>query len=152
MPNRFFENIWMNRVLRILLGAVFVYASLDKLFHPLDFARIVTGYRLLPEVLVPLVAVTLPFLEFISGVLLILGRWTLPALFWIGILLLVFMAGIAQAYFRGLSIDCGCFSSSGQEKDLGLRTLVRDGLLFLCWLQAFWFYWRRARTGERQTG
>ncbi|MDH3851011.1 MAG: hypothetical protein OEV09_08130, partial [Deltaproteobacteria bacterium] len=37
-------------VLRIVLGWVFIYASLDKIRHPDLFAEAVYNYQLLPEV------------------------------------------------------------------------------------------------------
>lgn len=149
MSIRILNNPWLNRLLRILLGALFIYASLDKLFHPLDFARVVAGYKMIPEPLLAVVAAVLPFLELITGILLMAGIWTQPALAWIGILLLVFMGGIAQAMARGLNIDCGCFSTASNEKDLGLKTLLRDGMLLLVWLQLFWYYWPKNRVPEQ---
>jgi cobalt-zinc-cadmium efflux system protein len=149
MNIRILNNRWLNLLLRILLGAVFIYASLDKLFHPLDFARQVAGYQMIPELLLAVVAAVLPFLELITGILLMAGIWTLPALAWIGILLILFMGGIAQAMARGLNIDCGCFSTASNEKDLGLKTLLRDGILLLVWLQLFWHYWRKSKVAEQ---
>ena len=61
------------------LGAVFIYASLDKIAHPLDFARIVYRYRLAgPSATLGVVpanafALILPWLEAIIGVLLVLA-------------------------------------------------------------------------------
>ena len=61
------------------LGAVFIYASLDKIAHPLDFARIVYRYRLAgPTAALGVVpanafAVVLPWLEAVIGVLLLTG-------------------------------------------------------------------------------
>ncbi|MDH3555163.1 MAG: DoxX family membrane protein, partial [Deltaproteobacteria bacterium] len=50
-------------VLRIVLGWVFIYASLDKIRHPDLFAEAVYNYQLLPEVAVNLVAICLPWVE-----------------------------------------------------------------------------------------
>ena len=62
-------------VLRTVLGCVFIYASLDKIRHPDLFAEAVYNYQLLPEVAVNLVAICLPWLELLSGSLLVLGLW-----------------------------------------------------------------------------
>jgi uncharacterized membrane protein YphA (DoxX/SURF4 family) len=146
---KFLNSRWLNLVIRIFLGALFIYASLDKLLHPLEFARIVAGYRLLPDTLNVLVAAFLPLLELLIGLLLLCGIWTVPALLWVGALLFTFMGGIGQAYWRGLSIDCGCFSIADKEKDLGLKTLLRDSVLLLLWFQACWYYWKQSRRIER---
>lgn len=47
-------------VVRLFLGAVFVYASLDKILHPQAFAEMVYNYQLLPDVLINLTAIILP--------------------------------------------------------------------------------------------
>ncbi|HET8645042.1 MAG TPA: MauE/DoxX family redox-associated membrane protein, partial [Vicinamibacteria bacterium] len=63
------------------LGALFVYASLDKIAAPRDFARIIYHYRLIgPSAslgFVPanLLAVVLPWVELLCGLLLITGLW-----------------------------------------------------------------------------
>src|SRR5215813_1126173 len=130
-----FESIWIVRLARILLGALFVYASFDKLLHPLEFARIIAAYQLLPDKTAAVLAAVLPFLELICGILLIIGVWVLPALVWTGILLIAFLIGVVQAYFRGLVIECGCFSVSGESTAISGWTILRDVLFFLVWLR-----------------
>ena len=58
---------------RLVVGAVFVYASLDKIAHPELFARSVMDYRVLPLSLVIPMAILLPWTELLAGALLILG-------------------------------------------------------------------------------
>lgn len=126
---------------RIVLGLVFLYAAYAKL-HPAPgdhwsissinvsltlFALQVDSYQLLPSWAVLLVARTVPFLELGLGLLLLLGwglRYVAAAS---SALLLVFFAVMVRTYHAGLQINCGCF---GPGEQLGLRTLVRDGLLF----------------------
>ena len=56
----------------------------------------------------------LPFVEIALGVLLlILGLATRLAAVVSAALLVVFIAGIASAWTRGLRIDCGCFGGGG---------------------------------------
>lgn len=76
--------------------------------------RAVRAYRLLPELVVPAVGYGLPFLELALGVLLILGVTVRLTAVAASLLLLVFIAGIASAWARGLQIDCGCFSEGGE--------------------------------------
>lgn len=134
------DSVWVNRIARILLGAIFIYASVDKIRHPLEFARIIDGYRMLPEGLVGITAAVLPFLELICGILLVTGFWVLPGLVWTGLLLVAFMAGMIQAYARGLAIDCGCFSVTGGGSGITAWTITRDVLILLVWAKAFWYY------------
>ncbi len=66
--------------LGIVLGGVFVYASLDKIANPGEFARIVYHYRLIgPSQMVGpwaanTLAVTLPWVELVVGLALISSR------------------------------------------------------------------------------
>ena len=62
-------------VLRVLLGAFFVYASLDKIWNPAAFAKIVYQWQVVGPVPSNLVAVTLPWVELLAGVLLLAGVW-----------------------------------------------------------------------------
>ena len=58
---------------RWILGITFIYASYYKILSPTDFAKMVYGYNLFPEVLINLIAIVLPFVELISGLCLLLG-------------------------------------------------------------------------------
>ena len=113
--------------LRVLLGAVFVYAAYTKLRQSwLLFALSIDSYQLLPEWAVFALARTLPLLELALGVLLIAGVWLrYLSLAAAGILALFFTVMIVS-YFRGAGIDCGCF---GVGEPLSAKTLVRDGAL-----------------------
>ena len=150
MVGRLLNSDWLHLSARILLGGVFVYASWDKLFHPLEFARIIAGYQILPERVVGLVAAVLPFLELICGILLITGFWSLPSLACVGGLLGIFMAALIQASLRGLAIDCGCFATSGADDKAGLKTILRDSTILLLWMKLFWYYRSREVTVRKE--
>ena len=96
--------------------------------------RAVRAYEILPEAFVKPFAWGLPFVELALAVLLLLGLATRPAAWVSAGLLLVFVAGTAAAWARGLQIDCGCFGGGGQaaaDSARYLREMGRDGL-FLC--------------------
>ena len=111
---------------RIVLGIVFVYASYDKILHPAAFAKIIYNYQILPDELINLSAIFLPWLEFIIGSLLITGVW-LPGSVFIGnILLIIFFSAILYNKVRGLDISCGCFSTSEGVAPESTFYLLRD--------------------------
>jgi uncharacterized membrane protein YphA (DoxX/SURF4 family) len=119
--------------LGIALGAIFVYASLDKVAKPGDFARIVYHYQLIgPNQAVGplpanLLAVTLPWIELVAGVLLISGVWRREAAVVTGALLLAFLVAVSFALARGIDIEnCGCFSVSGEGRAAGFKLLLGD--------------------------
>lgn len=117
--------------LRFILGAIFIYASWDKILHPAEFAKSITNYQLLPQFAVNPLALLLPWIELIGGICLIIGWQKLGAVFIIGGLLIVFMAALAAAWYRGVDIGCGCFSTSQQATSDLLMDLLRDGVLML---------------------
>ncbi len=113
---------------RIALGLVFLLYGIDKIGAPGDFARDIDNYRLLPENLVNLVAVTLPWVECILGLLLLAGQWVRSAALVSAFLLSVFLAAVSITLFRGLDINCGCLNAEAGRK-VGIRLLVEDTLL-----------------------
>jgi uncharacterized membrane protein YphA (DoxX/SURF4 family) len=113
--------------LRVLLGAVFMYAAYTKLQQSwLLFALSIDSYQLLPEWAVYAVARTLPWFELALGILLIAGVWLRYLSVIAAGILALFFAVMVVAYFRGGGIDCGCF---GVGEPLSAKTLIRDGAL-----------------------
>lgn len=100
---------WISLALRLAVGAVLVYASVPKLLHPDQFADIVLNYRILTGPLVNWIALTLPWLELIAGVLLILGAFTRAAAILSTAMFSAFAVALASALLRNLDIACGCF-------------------------------------------
>jgi uncharacterized membrane protein YphA (DoxX/SURF4 family) len=124
---------------RLGLAAVFLVSGTLKAIDPDATYVAVRAYDVLPKAGVALVAAVLPWLEIVLGVLLLLGVAT-RAVATIGAgLLLMFVAGVTQAWARGLSIDCGCFGGGGAvdpDQTAYGRELLRDAgfLLLAGWL------------------
>jgi uncharacterized membrane protein YphA (DoxX/SURF4 family) len=74
----------------------------------------VHAYDVLPSGVVSVVASAVPFIELALGLLLLLGLGTRLVAALSVVVLLAFVAAIAQAWARGLAIDCGCFGGGGQ--------------------------------------
>ena len=135
------KSLWTQRLLRIIIGSIFIYASFDKIIHPDRFADMVMDYRILPLGLVNISAVWLPFLELLLGLLIIKGMWIRPgSLLLIGLCLL-FIGGISYSLAKGINSNCGCFSTSINMKTRTWESLWQEGLiLFGCiWLWATTF-------------
>lgn len=97
--------------LRWLLGLLLVWAALSKLANPQDFYGQLLAYRLpLPETLLKLVAITLPWVEMLCGLILLARFRTEAALLWCMALFLSFTLATGQAWARGLEISCGCLN------------------------------------------
>src|SRR5258708_21203311 len=98
-------------VLRWLLGALLIWAALSKLANLQDFYGNLLAYKLrLPGFLVRLVAMVLPWLELLCGLMLLAKVRTEAAIVWSVVLFLVFVLATGQAWARGLVISCGCFN------------------------------------------
>jgi uncharacterized membrane protein YphA (DoxX/SURF4 family) len=128
--------------LRVGLGCLFVYAGFIKLLDPKAFAHSVAQFDLLPEPLLPLVALGLPALELVAGLGLIFEvRGSLTT---IAVLLAVFLLVLGYAILMEMDIDCGCFTVD----ELNARTSVKRAFLrdlFLAGALLFLFWRRRAQ-------
>jgi uncharacterized membrane protein YphA (DoxX/SURF4 family) len=116
---------------RLILGGVFVFASIDKILHPAAFAEAVYNYQILPDNLINLTAVFLPWLELVSGSLLIIGVWMPGAILVCNTLLLTFIGVLIYNLVRGLDIHCGCFSTEPSQDPLSIWTIARDAVFLV---------------------
>ena len=118
---------------RLILGVVFLYASIDKILHPAAFADVIIDYRMLPDVLSNLTAVVLPWLEFFLGLALLLGVWLPGAVFLCNLLLVIFIGTLVFNLARGLDVYCGCFDTTirdGAHAPMAWY-VIRDGLFLV---------------------
>jgi hypothetical protein len=107
-------------------GRFFLYASFDKILYPQAFAQAVYNYQVLPDGLVNLTALVLPWLELLLGLGLISGAWVPGAAVMSAGLLTVFIGAMVFNQLRGLDVHCGCFSSDPGGGPAGPWTVVRD--------------------------
>lgn len=96
-------------VVRYIVGALFVWAAISKIGNLQEFYVSLRAYQLpLPNLLLQLVAVTLPWLELFCGLMLLTGFNLRAATGWAFILCVVYVLCTGQAWLRGLTISCGC--------------------------------------------
>ena len=101
----------LHLVVRLLLGLLFIYASLDKIADPPAFARIVYQWQAVGPVASNVLAVTLPWVELVAGLLLIIGAWKRDAAAVVAVMLVVFIVAAGLVLARGIDVDnCGCTS------------------------------------------
>ena len=131
LPTKQGTIVLTTAMLRILLGAVFIYASFEKILNAEAFAQAVYNYQLLPDSTINLVALMLPWLELILGLCLVSGCWLPGATVISTGLLIVFIGTMVFNEIRGLDIHCGCFSTETTEGPAGLSTLIRDSIFLI---------------------
>jgi uncharacterized membrane protein YphA (DoxX/SURF4 family) len=122
-------------ILRLVVGGIFVYASIDKILHPDQFARIIFNYHLVPAPLINFSALVLPWVEMLAGAFLILGIWPRAAGLVLTVLVVVFLVALSVNWIRGVNLECGCFSVSSKAKGAIGELILRDVLLLIAAIQ-----------------
>jgi uncharacterized membrane protein YphA (DoxX/SURF4 family) len=120
---------WIGLLVRLGLGGVLLYAGYLKAFTPDKSMMAVRAYELLPSWLANAFGIILPWLEMGAGLLLIIGVAVRYAAIFGAVLMVAFIIAIAQAWARGLSIDCGCFGDGGAvdpSETKYLESILRD--------------------------
>lgn len=123
-----FSNQYFLLIIRIIIAMVFIYAGAEKISDPKGFSQSIYNYRILPIETINILAITLPWLELISGILLLFGISVKENAAIIGTLLLVFIIAVALSMIRGLDIDCGCF---GKGNTVGWRKIGENSLMLI---------------------
>ncbi|MGN9808296.1 MauE/DoxX family redox-associated membrane protein [Micromonospora sp. BQ11] len=134
---------WLGVAARLGLATVWLVAGATKVGDLAASGRAVNAYQVMPYDLATVIGAALPFVELALGVLLLLGLATRLTAGISAALLVVFVAGIASAWTRGLAIDCGCFGSGGQlaegQAPSYLPEILRDlGFLALAGFLLIW--------------
>lgn len=124
---------------RLIMAGIFIYASIDKIAHPAAFAKDVYNYQILPDALVNLTALVLPWLELVLGLCLLAGVWMPGAVLSANGLLLVFLAALLFNMARGLDVNCGCFSTGSAASTISTGWYVLRDVLFFA-VSVFLFY------------
>lgn len=126
---------WLTLLARLILGGVLIAAGALKVGNLQKSAMAVRAYEMLPVWMANLLGYALPWIEIGIGLLLVLGALVKINGLLGALIMLAFITAIAQAWARGLSIDCGCFGDGGAvdpEDTKYLSTIIRDiGLLGL---------------------
>jgi uncharacterized membrane protein YphA (DoxX/SURF4 family) len=146
---------------QVVLGMVFLIAGGPKLFSYHDLELVLKAYGILPAALVPVAARTMPWVEVVAGVSLLLGVFPrfgalvvcalhvgfIPALLYRAIN----VALAEQTNLFAVSFDCGC----GLGENLAWVLILRDIgylLIALCVLRVFGHRWDVTRLVRRGKG
>jgi uncharacterized membrane protein YphA (DoxX/SURF4 family) len=136
---------WCYLLVRLAIALLFIYAGSLKLMDPKAFARTLFHYGLVPDPLLPVVAIGLPAIEVLAGLALVFDLRA--GLYGVSALLLLFLAVLGYGVLNQLDIDCGCFGPDEIAERRGLgHALLRD-LAFVG--AAVFLHWSRfARHGN----
>jgi uncharacterized membrane protein YphA (DoxX/SURF4 family) len=137
--------IWTERLARWALAGIFLAAAVPKILDPSGFAADISHFALLPDPLVNPLAIALPWVEAVAALALLSGFAAEGALLLINLLMAVFLAALAQAWIRGLDINCGCFGHTEAKGNVAL-SFARDLGFLALGILAAWLRARRLKT------
>lgn len=119
-------------ILRTGLGLLFLVAGAEKILDPAGFAFAVARYGILPEAMIPLVALCLPWLEVFAAVALIPRSWRSAGQVWIATMMVAFVTAVVIGLLKGLEGDCGCLAGMTLSwPSAGLKALLLIGAIWL---------------------
>ncbi|MCB1121379.1 MAG: DoxX family protein [Verrucomicrobiae bacterium] len=129
---------WFEWILRLILAAFFVSAGVIKILDPKSLVAAIETYQVLPYRLSFLLAFFLPWVEVVAGVGILLKKLYRGSLFSIAGLLVLFIIALAQGWFRGLDVTCGCFGGASHENQTNYGWLILRDLLLLVVVGTLW--------------
>ncbi len=138
MRNMAYGNAF-TALLRIIIGALFIYSGCVKMLDLESFGRIIAMYEILPAVIVPYAAIFVPSLEAVLGILLFTGYRIRAASFLTAALLIIFSIAIGINVARGKVFECGCFELSrfGISEQISIFLIIRNIIIMLVLLLIF---------------
>jgi len=127
---KYLNNPILLLIFRLVVGFIFLSFGASKIGIADQFAADIAKYAIMPEFSLNIIAMVLPWLEIVVGILLILGvRLRASAIFSI-LLLLTFIAFVGFAMMMGFDINCGCSSTNPQKVGIP-KLLENSGLMIL---------------------
>jgi len=130
--SKILQNSWFELIVRWIMGIIFLFSCYHKIVAPAQFAKIIYGYYLFPDVTISLIAIILPFLELFAGLFLVLGIYPRSAVLIINAMLFAFMVAISINLATGHEFDCGCFSfGDSSYTSSAVQLLIRNIIFFI---------------------
>jgi len=117
------------RIIAIVIGALFIYAGAVKIIEPVEFARDIDNYKILPWRLGVFLALYLPWLEIFCGLALIARVLYRGGIFIVTMLMSFFIIVSIVAKTRGLDVSCGCFGHASKYLNFSWHLVLDFALL-----------------------
>ena len=124
-------NPYLGLLARLIIGIFFIVVATGKIADPLHFSGEINNYDLLPDKIINIMAIALPWLELVSGLLLIFGVRIKANSALLIAMLFVFTLAVSIAIMQGLDINCGCYSAVEERKVGWSKVAENIGLIIL---------------------
>lgn len=134
--------------IRLLLAGVFGYAGFMKILSPVSFADALHGYDEFAASLIPWLAVSVGWLEWLTAAALLASRRPIGAMILAAGLSVAFAVVLVRVVLRGMTVPCGCFGSGNAS--VGWTDVVRAGVLVSFAMTGIGFCQRLPRPGPRR--
>jgi hypothetical protein len=123
-------SVWFWNAVRVSLGFLFLLAASGKIRDPVKFMGGMDEYNIVHGWVLPIGAVVMPGIEWLSALLLLLALRTRAAAMLVSGMLLLFIGAMGWALHQHVDMDCSCFDLMGAAPSLLAHgPLVRDLLL-----------------------
>jgi putative oxidoreductase len=120
---------WLALPCRLWVGVIWILAAWHKILYPAKFALSIATYQILPLEYINLLAITLPWLELITGVTIIVGFWTRASALCVAGMAVMFIVALIMAIRGQVQMtSCGCFAADAEAamKTIGWDYVYRD--------------------------
>ena len=124
------RNGHLIRICRVVMGVVFIAAALAKIGDVAAFSTQIHNFRMMPVGLENLVAMTLPWIELLAGLSLLLAIRPRSGGLIVTVLMAFFLVAVAVALGRGLDIECGCFGTADGTR-VGISKLSQNLVMLI---------------------
>lgn len=135
-------------ICRLAIGSIFLFSGIIKLSDLVSFNEAIIRFGILPLQLVNIAAITIPAIEILSGILLLLNIYTKVSALSLKILLVLFIYGITINLINGETFECGCFGPLKIFEKISIYSIALD-LVLLAMLSIVFFKSEQSRFQEK---
>lgn len=127
---RALSHRWLVLLCQVAIALLFLFAAVTKIGETSLFASQIHHYRVLPFGLENLVAITLPWIELLAALAILLRVEPRAGSAVAAGLMGLFLVIVATAVVRGLDIECGCFGTA-DATHVGVAKLLENTVFFV---------------------
>lgn len=141
-------SVYCSFVTLLMVGSVFLYSGIQKIFLPYEFLSIIYGYEIVGPNAGFVIVALLPWFELSIGFCLLSRTAIFSALFFAVILLACFVFARLSVLMRGLVIPCGCYGISEDVvnwQNTGITILLLI-LALIEFIKILPYYWNNRTT------